>query len=181
MIEDQVHQHPVRLPPDKNAHIDVTSKFENDQCKEPLLSEKQICHRITSEDARSTTGSESTIVNTTIMGTSLGTGTTTVTVTGMGGGTGTNAWMDTVVGVDTVTDPNDKSGEQDRVDVPIFDEGTTDSGRLPDLVAQSKIYGVNEDEPLESYLAITIQVFIPFLIAGLGMVGAGLVLDLVQV
>ncbi|XP_016773606.1 solute carrier family 41 member 1 isoform X3 [Apis mellifera] len=114
------------------------------------------------------------------MGTSLGTGTTTVTVTGMGGGTGTNAWMDTVVGVDTVTDPNDKSGEQDRVDVPIFDEGTTDSGRLPDLVAQSKIYGVNEDEPLESYLAITIQVFIPFLIAGLGMVGAGLVLDLVQ-
>ncbi|XP_016773605.1 solute carrier family 41 member 1 isoform X2 [Apis mellifera] len=180
MIEDQVHQHPVRLPPDKNAHIDVTSKFENDQCKEPLLSEKQICHRITSEDARSTTGSESTIVNTTIMGTSLGTGTTTVTVTGMGGGTGTNAWMDTVVGVDTVTDPNDKSGEQDRVDVPIFDEGTTDSGRLPDLVAQSKIYGVNEDEPLESYLAITIQVFIPFLIAGLGMVGAGLVLDLVQ-
>jgi len=30
-------------------------------------------------------------------------------------------------------------------------------------------------------LAITIQVFIPFLIAGLGMVGAGLVLDLVQV
>lgn len=28
MIEDQVHQHPVRLPPDKNAHIDVTSKFE---------------------------------------------------------------------------------------------------------------------------------------------------------
>ncbi|XP_031365308.1 solute carrier family 41 member 1-like isoform X2 [Apis dorsata] len=180
MIEDQVHQHPVRLPPDKNAHIDVTSKFENDQCKEPLLSEKQICHRITSEDARSTTGSESTIVNTTIMGTSLGTGTTTVTVTGMGGGTGTNAWMDTVVGVDTVADPNDKSAEQDRVDVPIFDEGTTDSGRLPDLVAQSKIYGVNEDEPLESYLAITIQVFIPFLIAGLGMVGAGLVLDLVQ-
>ena len=65
--------------------------------------------------------------------------------------------------------------------MPIFDEGTTDSGRLPDLVAQSKIYGVNEDEPLESYLAITIQVFIPFLIAGLGMVGAGLVLDLVQV
>lgn len=115
------------------------------------------------------------------MGTSLGTGTTTVTVTGMGEGTGTNAWMDTVVGVDTVADPNDKSAEQDRVDVPIFDEGTTDSGRLPDLVAQSKIYGVNEDEPLESYLAITIQVFIPFLIAGLGMVGAGLVLDLVQV
>ena len=52
--------------------------------------------------------------------------------------------------------------------------------RLPDLVAESKIYDESQ-EPLESYLAITIQVSIPFLIAGLGMVGAGLVLDLVQV
>lgn len=66
-------------------------------------------------------------------------------------------------------------------DVTIFDEGV-DGGRLPDVVAESKIYDVtDEEEPLESYLAITIQVFIPFLIAGLGMVGAGLVLDLVQV
>lgn len=52
--------------------------------------------------------------------------------------------------------------------------------RLPDLVAESKIYDESQ-EPLESYLAITLQVSIPFLIAGLGMVGAGLVLDLVQV
>lgn len=66
------------------------------------------------------------------------------------------------------------------LEVTIFDEAA-DGGRLPDVVAESKIYGVSEDEPLESYLAITIQVFIPFLIAGLGMVGAGLVLDLVQV
>lgn len=69
---------------------------------------------------------------------------------------------------------------EDCLEVTIFDEGV-DGGRLPDVVAESKIYGVTENEPLESYLAITIQVFIPFLIAGLGMVGAGLVLDLVQV
>ncbi|KAJ8687415.1 hypothetical protein QAD02_023209, partial [Eretmocerus hayati] len=54
---------------------------------------------------------------------------------------------------------------------------------MPDLLAQqqqqAKCYDESQ-EPLESYLAITIQVSIPFLIAGLGMVGAGLVLDLVQ-
>ena len=114
------------------------------------------------------------------MGTTSATGTSMVAVTAMGTGTNANAWMDTVVGVNTTTDPTDKSIEEDCVEVPIFDEGTTDGGRLPDVVAESKIYGVNGDEPLESYLAITIQVFIPFLIAGLGMVGAGLVLDLVQ-
>lgn len=114
------------------------------------------------------------------MGTTSATSTNMVAVTAMGTGTNANAWMDTVVGVNTTTtEPTDKSAEEDCVEVPIFDEGTTDSGRLPDVVAE--IYGVNEDEPLESYLAITIQVFIPFLIAGLGMVGAGLVLDLVQV
>jgi len=76
---------------------------------------------------------------------------------------------------------NTTGGHDDCLEVTIFDEGI-DGGRLPDVVAESKIYGVTEeDEPLESYLAITIQVFIPFLIAGLGMVGAGLVLDLVQV
>ncbi|XP_050450141.1 solute carrier family 41 member 1-like isoform X2 [Cataglyphis hispanica] len=68
---------------------------------------------------------------------------------------------------------------EDCFEVTIFDEGA-DGGRLPDVVAESKIYVADENEPLESYLAITIQVFIPFLIAGLGMVGAGLVLDLVQ-
>ncbi|XP_033192484.1 solute carrier family 41 member 1 [Bombus vancouverensis nearcticus] len=180
MIEDQVHQHPVRLPPDKHAHIDVTgAKTENDQCKEPLLSEKQTTHRVTPVRARSRTISESTVGNT-IMGTTSATGTSMVAVTAMGTGTNANAWMDTVVGVNSTTDPTDKSIEEDCVEVPMFDEGTTDSGRLPDVVAESKIYGVNGDEPLESYLAITIQVFIPFLIAGLGMVGAGLVLDLVQ-
>ena len=37
------------------------------------------------------------------------------------------------------------------------------------------------EENGESFWIITIQVFFPFLIAGLGMVGAGLVLDIVQV
>lgn len=192
MIEDQAHQHPVRLPPDKHARIDVTGgRFENDQCKEPLLSEKQTSHRITPVDeARPRAhASEST-------GTSSVTGTNsmvTVTVTTAN----SNAWTDTVVGVNTAlvaaatatettasatatATNNNKSLDDDCVQVPIFDEGNTDSSRLPDVVAESKIYGVTEDEPLESYLAITIQVFIPFLIAGLGMVGAGLVLDLVQ-
>lgn len=62
--------------------------------------------------------------------------------------------------------------------VSLLEEGN--STRLPDLVAESKIYDETQ-EPLESYVAITLQVSIPFLIAGFGMVGAGLVLDLVQV
>jgi solute carrier family 41 len=33
----------------------------------------------------------------------------------------------------------------------------------------------------ESWYSIAIQVFIPFIIAGLGMVAAGVVLDIVQV
>lgn len=37
------------------------------------------------------------------------------------------------------------------------------------------------EENTEGFWLITIQVFFPFLIAGLGMVGAGLVLDIVQV
>lgn len=40
--------------------------------------------------------------------------------------------------------------------------------------------GSNEDVH-ETYFSIAVQVFIPFLIAGFGMVGAGLVLDIVQV
>jgi hypothetical protein len=36
-------------------------------------------------------------------------------------------------------------------------------------------------EETENVWSISVQVFIPFLVAGLGMVGAGLVLDVVQV
>lgn len=55
-----------------------------------------------------------------------------------------------------------------------------DGTRLPDVVVETKLYESN-DQSKETYLSIAIQVFIPFLIAGFGMVGAGLVLDLVQV
>lgn len=49
------------------------------------------------------------------------------------------------------------------------------------------ILPISKDQPApahkiedESFWLITLQVFFPFLIAGLGMVGAGLVLDIVQ-
>lgn len=38
-----------------------------------------------------------------------------------------------------------------------------------------------DDQNSENFLSISLQVFIPFLVAGFGMVGAGLVLDVVQV
>lgn len=142
-------------------------------------------------DARARSASESTVGNA-VASPITSSGTSMITVTVAGTGPNANTWMDTVVGVNIATvttvtattapEPDEKSNDEDCAQVPIFDEAATDGGRLPDVVAESKIYGVTgEDEPIESYLAITIQVFIPFLIAGLGMVGAGLVLDLVQV
>lgn len=57
-----------------------------------------------------------------------------------------------------------------------------ENGRLPDVVVEAKMLGEDEGGPMqETYLSIAIQVFIPFLIAGLGMVFAGLVLDRIQV
>lgn len=57
-----------------------------------------------------------------------------------------------------------------------------ENGRLPDVVVEAKMLGEDEGQPLqETYFSIAIQVFIPFLIAGLGMVFAGLVLDRIQV
>ncbi|XP_066598299.1 solute carrier family 41 member 1-like isoform X2 [Prorops nasuta] len=117
--------------------------FSSEQCKEPLLPEKQNSHRMTPSGGRSRTTSESNATTTTATGTNVG----------------------------------NSGNHEECLEVTIFDDGP--DGRLPDVVAESKLYGIN-DEPLESYLAITIQVFIPFLVAGLGMVGAGLVLDLVQ-
>jgi len=45
----------------------------------------------------------------------------------------------------------------------------------------NKDSSVTVEENEEGFWLITFQVFFPFLIAGLGMVGAGLVLDIVQV
>lgn len=64
------------------------------------------------------------------------------------------------------------------------DPGDANGGRLPDVVAETTMLadpleGVQRKD--ESYRAMAIQVFIPFVVAGLGMVGAGLVLDKVQV
>lgn len=57
----------------------------------------------------------------------------------------------------------------------------SENGRLPDIVVETKILAADAvSNTSESYLSITIQVFIPFLIAGFGTVGAGLVLDVVQ-
>jgi hypothetical protein len=64
------------------------------------------------------------------------------------------------------------------------DPGDANGGRLPDVVAETTMLADPMEEVQrkdESYRAMAIQVFIPFLVAGLGMVGAGLVLDLVQV
>jgi len=56
-----------------------------------------------------------------------------------------------------------------------------EKGRLPDVVVETKMLTSPNAHHSETYLSIAIQVFIPFLIAGFGMVGAGLVLDVVQV
>lgn len=60
-----------------------------------------------------------------------------------------------------------------------------DNGRLPDVVVVAKVPDEDEEPETnqiqETYLSIAIQVFIPFLIAGFGMVCAGLVLDKIQV
>jgi len=47
--------------------------------------------------------------------------------------------------------------------------------------SQQKVTPRALHEETETVWSVTIQVFIPFLVAGLGMVGAGLVLDVVQV
>ncbi|CAG9828805.1 unnamed protein product [Diabrotica balteata] len=62
------------------------------------------------------------------------------------------------------------SNSQDNVD--------NENGVLPDVVA-TKIFK-QEEQFEESYLSTAVQVFIPFLIAGFGMVFAGLVLDKIQ-
>lgn len=178
MIEGQVHQLPVRLPPDKQSTAQTpqsnSAKFENEQCKEPLLPEKHNSHRMTPTDGRSRTTSESTAtVGTTTNSSNNNNNTSNSNTNSVGSGNGNGPNIANLITANS-------TGHEECLEVTIFDENH-ENNRLPDVVAESKIYGVaDDDEPLESYLAITIQVFIPFLIAGLGMVGAGLVLDLVQ-
>ncbi|XP_017778715.1 PREDICTED: solute carrier family 41 member 1-like isoform X2 [Nicrophorus vespilloides] len=64
---------------------------------------------------------------------------------------------------------------------PTSETNDNDNGRLPDVVVEAKLPGDDVPEQIqETYFSIAIQVFIPFLIAGFGMVFAGLVLDRIQ-
>lgn len=63
-------------------------------------------------------------------------------------------------------------------DLALVDD--VEKGHLPDVVVETKMLASADTRHSETYLSITVQVFIPFLIAGFGMVGAGLVLDVVQ-
>ncbi|XP_066158130.1 solute carrier family 41 member 1-like isoform X1 [Euwallacea fornicatus] len=58
------------------------------------------------------------------------------------------------------------------------DNNENDNGKLPDIVAEANACQDVQSE--ETFFSIAIQVFIPFLIAGFGMVCAGLVLDRIQ-
>ncbi|XP_043680824.1 solute carrier family 41 member 1-like isoform X2 [Vespula pensylvanica] len=150
--------------------------FYNDfdeQCKEPLLPEKHNSNRMTPTDGRSRATSESNATVGTNTNTTIPNNNNNNSSNGSGNGNSNGPNMTNSVTANS-------TGHEECMEVTIFDENY-DNNRLPDVVAESKIYGVlDEEEPTESYCAITIQVFIPFLIAGLGMVGAGLVLDLVQ-
>ncbi|XP_043680825.1 solute carrier family 41 member 1-like isoform X3 [Vespula pensylvanica] len=144
-----------------------------EQCKEPLLPEKHNSNRMTPTDGRSRATSESNATVGTNTNTTIPNNNNNNSSNGSGNGNSNGPNMTNSVTANS-------TGHEECMEVTIFDENY-DNNRLPDVVAESKIYGVlDEEEPTESYCAITIQVFIPFLIAGLGMVGAGLVLDLVQ-
>lgn len=80
--------------------------------------------------------------------------------------------------------PTSALEEADPVDMEItianiHNNSDNDNGRLPDVVVENKIFEDNQIQ--ETYLSIAIQVFIPFLIAGFGMVFAGLVFDKIRV
>ncbi|XP_037785339.1 solute carrier family 41 member 1-like [Penaeus monodon] len=61
----------------------------------------------------------------------------------------------------------------------LYEERSTSSGSDDDQ-GISLLQGDGEPDQGETSLSILMQVMLPFLVAGLGMVGAGLVLDLVQ-
>lgn len=66
--------------------------------------------------------------------------------------------------------------------VDVFTDLDGETHQLLDVTApQQKVTKRATHEETENVWSITVQVFIPFLVAGLGMVGAGLVLDVVQV
>ena len=68
--------------------------------------------------------------------------------------------------------------------LPFDDESDSDTAELvqgsTNIGGGKKKKKEQQKMPQESFLSITLQIFFPFLIAGMGMVGAGLVLDVVQ-
>ncbi|XP_046406786.1 solute carrier family 41 member 1-like isoform X2 [Ischnura elegans] len=76
----------------------------------------------------------------------------------------------------TMTQPEETVIEED-VELTLVED--PENGVLPDVVAETQMLE-SSIETEETHWTIAIQVFIPFLIAGFGMVGAGLVLGHVQ-
>lgn len=70
-------------------------------------------------------------------------------------------------------DKQNEDQEEEDDEIVVYHSGD-DSDRL--LLPSTETKGL----PQESFLSVTLQIFFPFLVAGLGMVTAGLVLDLVQ-
>jgi solute carrier family 41 len=71
---------------------------------------------------------------------------------------------------------------QDADGADTFADLDGETHQLLDVTApQPKVMTRALHEDTENVWSISVQVFIPFLVAGLGMVGAGLVLDVVQV
>lgn len=79
--------------------------------------------------------------------------------------------------------PSNAYGNSTSIEINLINTHTenaeTENGKLPDVVAETKKTKRGE-EFQETYFTIAVEVFIPFLIAGLGMVFAGLVLDKIQ-
>jgi solute carrier family 41 len=74
----------------------------------------------------------------------------------------------------------DPAGDAEGADT--FPERDGETHQLLEMSASQPKMSVRAlREETENVWSISIQVFIPFLVAGLGMVGAGLVLDIVQV
>jgi len=70
----------------------------------------------------------------------------------------------------------DDEHDEDEVETALLGgHGQTDIESIPKMKVTFK-----SDMEEESFLSITLQIFFPFLLAGMGMVAAGLVLDLVQ-
>lgn len=65
--------------------------------------------------------------------------------------------------------------------IPEFSDDEEEGARCWFKADDSDFEDIDDPSEHESSFAICVQVFIPFIIAGFGTVGAGLVLDVVQV